>query len=463
MLSRSLLFGTAVAIAFSAPAPLVDRLGVPDGLIGLSDAAAQSSAEKREEEKERRGRARKGFLIQNEKLAKALNEAVAFLETEQYNEALAVLDEKTPRLDRLSSYERAKFYQVKGQLLASKSDYKQAITFFDLMLKEEDLPESDRSQSTYTLAQLYLAEEQPAKTVELMNQWFRTAENAAPNAYFLLATAYLQQEQYANAIQPALDTVEAAKVRQQTVREQWYRALVVTHQQTEDYVTAARWLRELLIAYPKRLYWLQFSSFQSRLGNEKEELAVYRAAYRQGLFQNSNEYVRLAQLLSYHGAPYEASRLMQKELDAGNIEVKRTNLEFLAGAYTQAREFSKAVDPFAKAADMANEGKLYERLGQVYLEEREWTKAADAFKKALDTGKARSPYRTTILRGLALTNANQFSAATRVFEQAARLAKTQGEKRGVKGWLRFVQDEKRTYDSIKEFRLTRYEQQKARK
>lgn len=423
------------------------------GAVAVAAVAAVAPTPALAQEGDRK--TRQSFVIQNKKLATALENVIAYMEAEDYTNAFKSMND-IPKLEELSSYERAKVHQIYGSLYASQGNYKQALVSFEKMLRETDLPDSERSQATYNLSQLYLAEARYNEAINLLERWFQTAVNPAPDAYFLLCQGYIQVEKYRQALKPCQTTIDVARERSLEMRESWYRAMVVSYQQTEDIANAEKWMRRLLVTWPKRDYWLQEVAMLSQLGREKEEFAAYNLAYRQGLLRSESEWVRLANLYQFHGVPYKAGVVLRDKIKEGVVEADRRNLELMANSFTLAKEFDAAVEPLARAAAMANDSKLWERLAQVYIEREEWTKASDALTKAFDAGDVRDPYRTHILAGITHVNGNRFAQARSSFEAARRAATERRDRQAIDAWLRFVQDEERRFNDMREFKVKRY-------
>jgi len=445
--ARCLTAGAVAAVAVSLL--MVEPAAAQYG--GGSKGGSQQSDQDRKSE----SKTRKSYVIQDAKLAKVLQEVVELMEVEKYTEALSAM-RGVPALDKLSSYERAKVHQIYGSLYASQGQYKDALVAFEKMLREPDLPDSERSQATYNLSQLYLAEGRFDEAIGLLQRWFQTAVNPSPDAYFLLCQAYIQVEKYSDALKPCQTTINVAQERGLELKESWYRAMVVVYQQSNDIVNAESWMRRLLVTFPKRDYWLQEVAMLSQLGKEQEEFAAYNLAYRQGLLRSESEWMRLANLYQYHGVPYKAGVVLEEKIKQGVVKPDRRSLELLANSYTLAKEFDKAVQPLARAAALANESHLWERLAQVYIEREEWAKASDALDKAIAAGDLKDPYRTRVLAGITLVNGNKFAEARSSFESARRFANNDRERKSIDAWLRFVQDEQRRYNDIREYKVKRY-------
>lgn len=424
--------------------------------VGVEPAHAQRTGGKDEDQQKKR-RTKKAQVIRDDKLSKVLQEAVELMTAEppDYAGAIAAM-KRTPDMDKLTSYERTKVHQINGQIAAQQERYPEAIVAFDAMLKEEDVTEADREQVTFTLAQLYMVTEKYQTAVNLLENWFQTAQNPNPGAYFWLCQGYIQLEKFAQAIDPCTTTIRVAQEREQDVKESWVRAVIISYQQNNDLVEASNWIKFALVNWPKRDYWIQYVSMLSQRGLEKDELATYEIAYNQGFLTRESEVVRIAQMYQFNQIPYKAVKVLEKGFADGIIEESRKNLELLANVYTLAREYGDAVDPLAKAATLANEGKLWERLAQVYIQDEEWSKASDALQMAIRAGGLNNPFRTRILEGMSLANSGKFGEARVKFNEAKKVTDDQREIRQIRGWLRYVDDEQRRAKDIRDYRIKKY-------
>lgn len=426
-------------------------------MLSVDPAYAQRAGGDDDEQQKRK--TRQSQVIRDEKLGKVMNEAVELLNAEGKEpdlKAIYAVLERAPALDKLSSYERSKLALFRGQILAQMERYKDSIVQLQLALKEEDIDETDKSQTYFTLAQLYMVTEQFQAAIGLLEDWFKTANNPNPTAYFLLCQGYLQIENYKKAIEPCVTTINTAREREIELLENWVRAVIIVYQQTNDLEKATDWVKYAFTNWPKRDYWIQYVSMLSQRGLEQQELSAYEIAYRMGYLTRETEVVRLAQMYQYHQVPYKSVKVLEKGIKDGIVEENRKNLELLANVYTLARESEDAVDPLQKAATLANEGPLWERLAQVYIQDEEWAKAANALDKAIRAGGLSNQFRTRVLEGMTLANSGKFDEAREKFKDARRATDETREKRQIDAWLRYVDDEQRRTKDIATYNIKKY-------
>ncbi|MEM6684038.1 MAG: hypothetical protein AAF607_17520, partial [Pseudomonadota bacterium] len=311
----------------------------------------------------------------------------------------------------------------------------------------------------FNLAQLYMVQSQFPKAIALLEDWRKTAEVIRASQEFLFCQAYLQTEAYKKALTPCAATLTKADAEGIDKRESWVVANVVAYQQDNQLEPATKWLKWLIVNYPKEQYWKQLSGMYSQRGLEKDEVAAFEVAYVQGFLKTESDIKRMAQLYQYHGVPIKATEVINKGLSDKILKQDKSIYELLGSSYQLAREQDDAKLPLAKAAEKAEKkdaGKLWERVAQIYIADEEWTKAADALAKAQRAGNLSNPYRTKVYEGMSLTYSGKFTSAKTAFEKARKLAKTSKDRKAINGWLAFVKDQKRRADDRKKYGLKPY-------
>ncbi len=140
----------------------------------------------------------------SDKTFKVVNKVQELIATEKYSDAIERLNKALGKTSK--KYDRAVLLQQMGFLYSMRDDYVKASKYFAEALSLDALPVPVAQQVRYSLAQLYLAEEQFKKSVKTMEKWFAVAETTKEkpqaHAYITLASAYVQMEDYRKAIAP---------------------------------------------------------------------------------------------------------------------------------------------------------------------------------------------------------------------------------------------------------------------
>jgi tetratricopeptide (TPR) repeat protein len=367
---------------------------------------------------------------------KRLDRAHNALADEQFEEALAALDEMQQN-GKLNSHETSLMWQTLGFTHSSTGDYAKATASFEAALQANGLAEQAATQTRYNLAQLYVMLERYDEAIAEFEVWFESVRNPSPTAYYMLAMAYLQKGDHVQALANAERTVSLAD----TPREPWLQLLVALRFETKEYESAVPALETLVSRYPKKEYWLQLSAVHAELGAHDRALAILELAYEQGLLTQGAELLSLAQLYLYNQIPYKAAGVLESGLEEGTIESDARAWRLLADSWLNARDRERALVPLKRAADMSNDGDSYVRLGQLQLEREEWGKARESFAAALRKGGLRSEGHVYVMLGIANVNESRWEDAERAFTQAGEHEESANISRN---WLRNLQSRRAT-------------------
>ncbi|HET7369855.1 MAG TPA: hypothetical protein VFK45_03340, partial [Gammaproteobacteria bacterium] len=105
-------------------------------------------------------------------------------------------------------------------------------------------------------------------------------------------------------------------------------------------------------------------------------------------------------------------------------------------AWTQAQETDQALETLDKAAKLADDGKLYLRKAQLCYGQAEWKCTIKAAEQAAAKGGLDEPGNAYLMKGMALTQVEQYDQAKEAFHKAERYDSTRKQ---AKGWIKYVQ------------------------
>src|SRR6056297_364551 len=343
-----------------------------------------------------------------------LTEAQELADNQQFNEAIRVLD-SLARDEGLSDYERANMLNFYGFIYYNQGNTAKAVESYERLLSIPELEPQLRTQTLYTLAQLYAVQEQFPKTIDLLKQWFELANNPGPQAYVLLGQSYAQTEQYGLMIPQIEKAIEVARERETEVREEWWNLLYYGYYQQNDFPKVKEILKILLANWPKKSYWTALAGVYSELGEEQNMLAAYEAAYTQDLLSSESELVTLAQLYLQGEIPYKAARVLSEGIESGNIEETGKNYRLLSQAWQLAQEPQQAVPALQQAARLTDDGELNARLAVAYLNLDRYDDCIQAGRQALDKGGVREPNDVRVTIGMCQYNLDRYQDARQTF------------------------------------------------
>lgn len=383
-------------------------------LVLCALAAAPSAVFAQDEEEEQR----KSAPTISQRTGEQLNEAIEFLNSDDYASARAVLADIN--LERLSPYERSRVEQIWSGIEYAEGNYDSARQHLQQAITAGGFNEHEASQARYQIAQIYMTEENWVDGARALEEWFRTAKNPNSSAYYLLAAAYYQQEDLDRALVPAKKAVELTDRPQAS----WIELLLALYLTREEYDEAIPLLERLIAMEPhKKTHWLRLSSLYQQQENYTKALAAMQVAYNAGFLEQESEYIRLADMLRFNEIPYRAARVLEKAIDDGNVKPDSKVYERLADCWIQARDFDEAIPPLERAAEMSDNGELYVRLGQVQVQREEWSDAVAALQNGIEKGGLEDEGQAQVLMGIALFNQKKLQDAREWFQRASRSEK----------------------------------------
>jgi tetratricopeptide (TPR) repeat protein len=350
----------------------------------------------------------------------------------QLREGLA--DEKT------NEYEKASIWMTYAYLYAEQENYPGAIEAFQSAINLSNpqegigLPPGQVISTKYNLGQLYMVVERYQDAIRILEEWRREVETVNAGALVLLSNAYFQVEQYNVAIPLIIEAIDM----EPEPREQWYQLLLAAYFELENYPAGADLLEIMVDFFPtKKTYFLQLAALYGELGKDKESFQVLVMADKQGFLDKDSELIRLARMYMFHETPIKAAEVMERGFKSKLVKRTPDNLEILANAYFNSREFDKAIPPLRDAAEGSDKGKLSYRLGQAFLQNEQWADAEKALGKSLDKKGLSDDEEGMVwmLIGITQLERERFTAAKRSMTRSARFKNTKSD---AGKWIRFL-------------------------
>jgi tetratricopeptide (TPR) repeat protein len=341
---------------------------------------------------------------------------------------------------KTNEYEKASIWMTYAYLYAEQENYPGAIDSFQNAISLSNpseglgLPPGQVTSTKYNLGQLYMVVERYQDSIRILEEWRLEAETVNASALVLLSNAYFQTEQYRKSIPLVIEAIDL----EPEPREQWYQLLLAAYFELEDYVSGADLLEVMVDLFStKKTYFLQLAALYGELGKDKESFQVFVMADKQGFLTEESELVRLSRMYMFHETPVKAAEIMERGFKSEAIKRTPDNLETLANAYFNAREFNKAIPPLKDAADRSDKGKLSYRLGQAYLQDEQWANAETALQKSLDKKGLSDNEEGMVwmLIGIAQLERERFTAAKRSMQRSARFKNTKSDS---EKWIRFL-------------------------
>ncbi len=346
---------------------------------------------------------------------KILNEAIELLNMENYAGAGQKIGTLT--LEKLSPYERGKVEQILFNIAYSQDQYEKARGHLKSAIDSGGLNAQEIDQARYQSAQLFMQEEKWREGAAALEEWFRTAATPNSAAYYLLAVAYYQQEDFDRALPPAKKAVEL--MDKAKPNESWLSMLSALHLQREEYRDAVPVLQQLVTAAPeKKTYWMQLSSVYGQMEDYPNALAIMQLANNVGLVTEDSEVRRLADLLLFNDVPYRGAQVLEAAIEKKIVNIDDKLYEKLANCWIAAQEFDKSVPPLQRAAELAATGDTFVRLGEVQVQREDWPAAIVAIQRGVDKGQLKDPGSAQLMLGIAHYSQKNYDDAVPFFNRA---------------------------------------------
>src|SRR5690606_8271060 len=295
--------------------------------VASHEAAAQRAAEGQQQEQEtRRTPAMREVVYQR------LAEAQACAEMGDLQCARDKLNQVS-RMRDLNSYETAQMHYFEAYMAFEAEDYNAAITAYEKVLQQPDLPISLEQNTMLSLAQLYAQQERYQEALSMLDRWFGVTESPGTTAYVLKAQIHYQLRQYEQGIPAIMAAIDLAREQGRELEESWFQLLNVFYFELENYPKVIETLTFMINNWPKKDYVIQLASIYGQEGQEERMTALYEAAYEAGWLTRSQELVNLAQMLLQSEAPYKAALILEKGIEDGSIEKNEANWRLLSQAW----------------------------------------------------------------------------------------------------------------------------------
>ncbi len=318
------------------------------------------------------------------RVAEDLLEAYELIEEEEYEEGLARLDRLMERRgDGMKPFDQASVLQVRGSAHVNVDDMRGALEDFVTALRLDALPMDQQNRLRFNVAQLYFVNEQFEEAIRFFEEWMSGDVEITHTTYFMLAASHYNLENYAEAVEPIRQAIELAPEPE----KRYYDLLNILYSNLERSAERTELLETMVELWPQELnYWRQLSALFLEQGDRFRSFATLETAYVNGLIEDEDGIILLAQYYSTFDNPHRGARLIEREMETGNVERNVENLELLSQLWSQAREHAKAIPVLREAARMSDVGLLSYKLGQSLLANEQNEEAEQALEAALEKG-----------------------------------------------------------------------------
>lgn len=276
------------------------------------------------------------------------------------------------------------------------------------------MPDSDKTQRTKTLAQLYFRGGNYAKSSQVAREYLKAVPGDR-EMQLLVATAAYQQKDYKGALAYADKLTKGGGTPSQDLLQLVLRC----NYELKDQAGSAAALEQLLKYYPTKDTWGRvIDGMLESTKHDHELMALYRLAEDEGTLTKPRQYTEMVQTLVIAGFGIEGQRLMEKgiaaNLFAGEEAGRAQRTLDAAKRKADAERAALPKAPLALAS--AKTADDFFVVGRLYFSAGDYAKAADALQKGLDKGGAAALDDIQMLLGQALARQGKKADAAKAFD-----------------------------------------------
>ena len=433
ILTSFIAFGLAVCIGLLGPVAVSE--------FGFEGAQTQA-AEGRSAEKKKKTRR---VPTISESVFKKLGEAQEMMDAKEYGLAEQFLKDMLNRSKRYNGNELGNIHNMLGYIAFLKEDYKGAIYAYEQVLSQgEDITEGLEVTTLYTIAQLSFVNESYQDALDYMELWISKADNPGPEPRIFMGQVYYQMKDYPNALIQIQNGIKIALDRGTKVKENWWALAGFLYYEKEDFQGYTDTMKILVRDFPKRDYWIRLAGIYGQEGQERLQLNTLQAAYAGDYFETETDFTNLAGLLMQREAPYKAAKVLRDGLEREIVKRSARNLQSYGQAWQLAQEVDEAIPVFEEAANLSDDGKIYERLAYLYMEDDQYKQCVTSAEGALDKGGLRKLQTMYIVKGMCEYNQNKLKTARKSFvscRSESRKDKDNNNVRICAQWITFIDRE----------------------
>ncbi len=326
------------------------------------------------------------------RVGQELQKLYELLQNDQQQEAIAGLTQLlNNRGSSMSAYELATVQEILASAYVQVENFDGARRAFQAALNANGLPPNRNNQIRYFIAQLQFQDGNYQAAIQGLNSWIALARRCnVPvdnSAWYLLGAAYTQitPPQWRQSMGPAENAV--AGLDAANPNKSYFDLLNLIYSELNEDGKRGALLERMVNIWPgEKSYWTQLSGLYSQTGRDQDAFSVIEVAYRAGLLTTEAELKTVVQYYSYFDNPYRGAKMLEREMNAGNIERTQDNLVLLSQLWSQSREHKKSIPILREAAANSSDGELSYRLGMVLLADEQYSASQRALEQALNKG-----------------------------------------------------------------------------
>lgn len=389
-----------------------------------------------------------------------VNDAQTLAQSDQFGAAISKLNEAIA-IPNLNAYERSTVYTMLGHYYYEQDNVSQAIANNRNAINAGGLMPNENTSLEKNIAQLLIANGQYVEGAQALEAWVRKTGDRDPKNTTYIMQAWVQAEQYRQALPWA---------------EQWFNAASPKERKHFDLLNfiyndlgmqgrQADIIKEMIVRWPEdATLWENWISLLAQGGREQDAFEVNKMRYLAGTMTSESDIKKIVEYYQYYEMPFQAAVILEKEMNAQRVTQNADNLVRLSDLFRQAREYKRALPILKRAAESSGRSKSWANYGEALYQQGQCGEAETALRKAMDMGYDRgkswmliancryeegqkeerpSCDGTTPEQRLASTKVKKNEAALEAFRKVPATAR---DYRSAQKWVDFVSGENRSFE-----------------
>ncbi len=343
---------------------------------------------------------------------KPLKAAQDAMTAKNWDEALVRIKE-AQAVEPKTPYDAFMIDELGWYVLLQKKDYAAAVVALEGSVNSGFVAPADLPQKVRALTQLNYQVQNYPKTIEYGNRYLELSPGDRDIAV-LVAQSYYLQKDYTSA-RTAVQKLIAGAAKPS---EQVLLINLRCNYELKDRPGTFQALEALVRFYPQPKYWEDLLTNQLyETKGDRELRNLYRLADQTGTLDKAEEYSEMASVLIAGGFPAEASKIIERGLDAkvftgDTLAREKSDLDRArAGAAADSKDLPGA----AKSLAAAKTGNEMVAIGKLYFSVADYANAVDAIQKGLAKGGVTDTDDANALLGVALVRAGKPADAKAFF------------------------------------------------
>jgi len=310
------------------------------------------------------------------------SQAQEFIRQNDFDAAMSALDQALS-IASLTQYETSVILQLRGRLYFDQNKLSDAITAWKSAVDAGGLAPNEISDLQVNIARLLIKNQNHTEGATMLEEHINAGHPVKPAYVDMLVSAWVQVENYPRALPWAERWFKDAAPKERKhfdLLNFLYYNLGMREKQADIVV-------QMVGLYPDdRNLWDSWASLLANSGQEAEAFEVNKLLYIGGFMKSEQDVMKIVQYYSFHDMPYQAAKILEREMNAGLVPRKPDRLIMSSDLYRQARDHKRAIPLLESAASSDGSARVYAQLGEALYHDGQCGKSETAFRKAIDAG-----------------------------------------------------------------------------